>query len=112
MKLNDLKKLGGVVSAAPVQKEITWKKVDESGVEQEYKFTVFVIKHSFGTIEQIYADKEDRSKAAAFIAKSIRLGEKGEEVLTYEDAYQLESSLATQFLGAINEVNGTGKVKN
>lgn len=112
MKLADLKKAGAFVSNEPVKTQVTWKtgKKDADGNDIEHTFDVFVIKHSFGTVEKIYSDKdEDRSKWATLLSKSIKLGDKGEETLTYEAAFQLDQNLAFALLNAVNEANGTAK---
>lgn len=107
--LADLKARGGFVPLAPVAKEVTWKHTDESGAEVEDTFTVYVKRQSFGAIESIWASGEERSKSAAYISQSIRLGEKGKDAISYEDAYQLDPGLAHVLITAINEVNGTGR---
>lgn len=108
MNLKQLKEKGGFVAALPVAKEITWKHQDESGEEVTDVFTVHILKQSFGSIERLFIGPDDRSKSAAFIAECIRLGENGEEKMSYEDAYQLDPSLAGALVAAANEVNGTG----
>jgi len=39
----------------------------------------------------------------------VRLGNDGKEPLPYEDAYQLESTLARVLLEHVNNVNGIGE---
>lgn len=107
MNLSDLTAKGGFVALAPVQKEIAWVKKVE-GVEETLTFNVFVKRRTFGSIERVFSGAEDRSKAALFIAESIRLGDDASEALTYEQAYNLDPDLASLFLKAINEVNGSG----
>lgn len=109
MNLAELKAKGGIVAAAPVPKEVTWTRKNEAGEEVSDAFTILVKRQSFGSIETIWANTEDRSKSAAYISQSLRFGDKGKEQMSYEDAYQLDPSLATVFIAAINEVNGTGK---
>ena len=111
MNLAELKAKGGFVALAPVKREVTWIRKTDAGEDEELKFTVYVKKHSFGTIEQIWSGEKDRSKSAAYIAASIRLGEKGQESMSYDEAYQLDTGLATVLIAAINEVNGTGDPK-
>jgi tail assembly chaperone len=71
---------------------------------------VFVKRQSFGSIERLFLkdDDDDRSRSAAYIADTILLGDKGTEPMSYNDAYQLEPSLAKVLIEAINSVNGTG----
>lgn len=108
MNLDDLRKKGGFVPLAPVKKEVVWTRHNETGEEISDTFDVYIKRHSFGAIESIWTGDEDKSKSAAYISQSIRLGPGGKETLTYDDAYQLDPGLATVLITAINEVNGTG----
>jgi hypothetical protein len=109
MDLRELKAKGGFVSAEPVPREVEWKH-NGDGKEVTDKFTVHVVKQSFGAIEKLFSGTDDRSRSAAFISECIRLGD-GTERMTYEDAYMLDPGLAAVLVGAINQVNGTGKAK-
>jgi hypothetical protein len=112
MKLSDLKKAGGFVSSEPVKTSVKWNtgKKDAAGEDIVHQFEVFIIRQSIGSVEKIYSDKdEDRSKMAMTLSKSVKFGEKGEESLTYEAAYQLDQSLALALIEAIKEVNGAAK---
>jgi len=87
--------------------------VDNPKWEPTYKgevrsFKAWVKQLSFGDVDRIRSqpvdpDDPDRSAQALMISESIRLGKKGEEQLSYEDAYQLKPSLAGAFLKAIGE---------
>lgn len=114
MKLQDLKDRGGFVPQAPIPVEVTWTRKGPDGAEASDTFTIHVLRQSFGTIERLLltdSKDPDRSQSARFIAETIRLGDKGKEVITYADAYALEPSLAGVFLKAINEVNGTARAE-
>ena len=111
MNLADLKAKGAFVPMAPVAKEVTWKHFDATGAEVEDKFTVYVKRQSFGAIESIWASSKDRSQSATYLSQSIRLGEKGKDVMTYDDAFQLDPGLAAVLIAAVNEVNGTGRTE-
>jgi hypothetical protein len=50
---------------------------------------------------------DEQSRSATYLSATILLGD-GDEPLTYEDAYQLDPSLATVLLSAAREVNRTG----
>lgn len=107
MKLKELKDKGGFVPMDPVVKEVTWVHTDDDGLEQSDTFTIHVKKHSFAAMQQIREDSgKDKELVSLLIHKSIRLGEKGDEEISYVDAYQLETSLATVLISAINEVSG------
>lgn len=112
MNLAELKARGGFVALAPVAKEVTWKHTDEAtGEELVDTFTVHVKRQSFGAIESIWSGDKDRSKSAAYISQSIRLGDKGKDAISYDEAYQLDPGLAGVLIAAINEVNGTGRTE-
>lgn len=100
MKLADLKAKGAFVDKTPVKKTVTCTLKGE-----ELKFDVFVVRQPFGVVEAALNDTQDRRHAAQLISLSIRLGEKAEEAMTYEDAYNLDPALAWAFVKAINEVN-------
>lgn len=60
------------------------------------------------------AVQEDGTKVdqdSALIVAHIRLGEDGQEALTYEQAYSLEMNLSVVFITAINEVYETSDPK-
>lgn len=101
MKLSDLK--GAVVSSELVEKEIVWTR-DVDGEEVTDTFTVFVKRPSFGDVERIFVGGDDKSRSAAMIAACIRMGDQGEEALTYDQAYQLTPSLAKLLSDAVREV--------
>lgn len=103
MKLSELKKQGGVIAETHIEKEVKW--VNAEG--EQLVFNVFVRKMSFGDVEKFWDTKfkEDESKTARYISQFLRLGEKGDEILSYNDAFQLEPVLAGAFLNAIKDVN-------
>jgi len=108
MSLDLIKEAGGFVDPEPVAKEITWKHHDAEGKPVTHIFTVYVRRQSFGEVQKLFAKpdgEEARAFAAQYIATSLILGEKKDEVLTYEAAYNLNPSLAKLFTDAINEVN-------
>ena len=107
--LKELKAKGALISGAPVPADIEWTHVGEDGQEVTDKFKVFVIRQSFGVIDRIFSGENDRSRSAKFISECIRLGEKANEQISYDDAFQLDPGLAAAFVDAINRVNGTAK---
>lgn len=114
MDLDDLKKNGGIVPVAPVEKEVTWTRTDDSGEEVSDTFTIHVRRRSYGSIEKIITaglSDSERSRSAMFISESLLLGEDGCQQISYEDAYQLHPTLAAVFVNAINEVNGLGRAE-
>ena len=108
MNLKQLKQAGAFVSAEPVAKEVVWSHKNDAGEVVEDRFTVYIKRQSFGTIEQLWSGDSDRSRSATFISASVLLGEERES-MSYEDAYQLDPSLAHALVKAINEVNKTGQ---
>ena len=111
MNLKQLKAKGGIVDGALVKKEVIWVHIDsKTKKEVTEKFDVHIRRQSFGVIERLFAPGEaEQSRNAKYISGSVLLGEEGTEPLTYEDAFNLESSLGFAILTAVNEVNGTGK---
>ena len=109
MKLEELRELGGIVSAEPVEREVTWTRTVD-GEEVSHTFTVFVLRMPFGDIERMVmaANMDDRSQSAEYLSKAIMLGD-GTERLTYEDAYRFDPSLAGALIGVVRDVNGTGE---
>jgi len=108
LNLKQLREQGGLVSLTPVAKEVTWK---PPGSGDSVTFTVHIRKLSFGAVEKLWGGIEkdaDKSRIASFLSTTVLLGEEGKEELSYKDAYQLEPSLATVFIEAVNAVNGIG----
>lgn len=127
MNVDQLSKLGGVIPAAPVKKTITWTRVGKGGKEVSDTFDVFVRRLAYadqerilklsGIYDQFVRGEDDESLNdpsinAATIAVALRLGEDGQERLSYEQCCQLDPSLASQFIIAINEVNPTPSKKS
>lgn len=108
MDLEQLKKLGAFVPSEPIKRSVTWTRMVD-GEEKSDAFDVYVRKRSFGDVEKLLgADNDERSKSARFLSECILLGEGNKRTpMTYEQAYQLEISLARVLIDAVNEVNGT-----
>lgn len=86
MNLNELRAAGGFIESALVRKEITWTRVP-AGRKKAVSdtFQVFVRRNSFGAVERLFsAEGDQQSRNARYLAECIRLGETGEESLTYE----------------------------
>lgn len=106
MKLDELRARGGLVDMTLVKKNVTWRRVDEDGKGEDVDFDIFVRKNSFGLLALANQQgREGMSRDAVVIANGIRLGENGEEVMTYEDAYALEPALSVVLFTAFMEVN-------
>jgi hypothetical protein len=108
MDIEQLRELGGLVSPTPVEKEITWQPRNEDGSPrgEPVTFTVLIKKLSSGDSERLWVVDEkarDRSSHAALLSASLMLGER---FITYEEAFQLDPSLAVKFSEAVNQVNG------
>ena len=112
MKLAELKSAGGIVSDELVKKNVKWtRKVDD--VEETLDFDVYIKRSRYGTLEKINQADGEKSRIPELISQSVFLGDDGKEVMSYQDAYDLQPSLAAAFIVAIHEVNGTsGKPKN
>lgn len=107
MNLNELRAAGGFIESALVRKEITWTRVP-AGRKKAVSdtFQVFVRRNSFGAVERLFsAEGDQQSRNARYLAECIRLGETGEESLTYEQAYDLDPALGFLLLQAVGEAN-------
>lgn len=110
MNLAQLKKKGGVIADALVQRDVEWKHFDVKGKEVTDKFKVHIRRHAFGVMEAMFAGGEaERFKNARYLSASIMLGDTGEEELPFEDAVNLDSGLGVVLLQAVNEVNNPVK---
>lgn len=106
MNLAQLKAKGAVIDSAPVRKTITWKHTDEKGDEVTDSFDVWVLRMSFGVIDRLSnAEQSERSRNAELISASVRLGDNADEVMPYDIAYRLHTSLAIELVRAVSEVN-------
>lgn len=114
MNLDELISKGAFVPAAPIPTEVTWTRLDADGKEISDTFTVHIKRRSYGVMERVFkADPEnpDRSINAQFISESVLFGDGGVEQMSYEQAFQLDPSLATVLMKAVREVNGIGRTE-
>ena len=108
MNLKELRAKGAFVSAQPIKRSATWKTPEGEQVE----FDVHVKKLSFGDYERLFlSESDDRSRMARVLCETVRLGPDGKDEFSYQDAYQLESTLARVLLDIVNETNGIGTPK-
>jgi len=112
MDLKTLRERGGFVPSAPVAHEVSWAHANENGEQVTDTFTVYVVKHSAGSIERLRAEAaSDLSRlwGPLFLSASLRLGDDASERLTYDEACALDPALARALVDAIAAVNGTGE---
>jgi hypothetical protein len=113
MDLKQLQELGGFVPKAPIKRSVKWQPLNEDGTPKgdELQFDIFIRKLSFGSLERLFDDKQpmDRARMSAYIADAVCLGEGGKQRLSYQQAFDLEPTLATAFMSAVGEVNGVKK---
>lgn len=103
MNLAQLQAAGAFVEAAPVKTSVTWTRKNAAGEEITDIFDVWVRRRSFGTFERVAMLSEDRSKSAKMLSECVLLGE-AQEALSYEQAYQLDPSLAFVLIEAVKDV--------
>jgi len=110
--LTQLRNAGGILSREPVKVEGTWKHVNDAGEEVEDTFEIGVVKVSFGDMADLFKEK-DREQLAVGMSKSVMIADdKGKmQFISYEDAYRLDSGLASVILDLVRKVNG-GDRKN
>lgn len=109
---SQLKAAGGIISREPIKKTLTWTHKNDAGEEVSDSFEVYIVKQSFGSLADLYKETS-REQLAVAISKALLLeNDKGKlELMKYDDAYQLDPSLAHVILDGIREVNG-GEAKN
>lgn len=96
MKLSDLKSAGGFVSTEAVELAVDW---------EGHPFTVQVRKLSFGDYEAIFRVQDGGSQSAAILSKTVWLPDV-KRFMSYEEAYQLQASLAAKLMDAVKEASG------
>jgi hypothetical protein len=102
MDLAELQKIGGFVPSEPVKVKVDWNPPEGEPVS----FDVHVRKLSAGALERLWVDtRTDQSSSATMISTAVLLGDKADQRLTYDQAFQLEPSLATALLEAVDQVN-------
>lgn len=103
--LADLKKAGGFVPDAPVEKTITFKTPEG----EEVSAKIHVRKLGVAAYEELFGPEGiSKSRTANAIHIGIRLGN-GKEVIPYDLAESMDTSLATAMMAAFNEVNARKK---
>ena len=104
MDIDRLRKLGAFVADRPVKRSVVWTRFTDEGDKEELAFDVWVIKPSFGQIEDVVAQSAGSvSVRSALIASCIRLGEDGKGQFTLEEVRALDPGLATALSNAITE---------
>ena len=102
MNLSELQAMGAFVEAAPIKTPVTWTRDNAEGVEVSDTFDVWIRRRSFGTLERVAMLSEDRSKSAKMLSECVLLGD-AQEAITYEQAYQLDPSLAFVLVEAVRD---------
>lgn len=108
--VKDLIDMGAFIPEGLVKKEIKFSLDKDDG--DDISVTIHIRRLSIGAHEKIWESGQDgSSKTAKLLAAAVRLGENGEESMTYAQAYSLHPRLALAMSKAITEVNG-GDRKN
>lgn len=106
--LKQLREVGGIVSKQPIKRSIAWKSFDlATEADIEYDAEIYIIKPGAGAVMEIYADNS-REQISAFLSKTVMLeNEKGKpELLSFDDAYQLDPPLRTAMWEECQKVAG------
>ena len=111
MDLKQLQELGGFVPRAPIKRPMKWQPLNDDGTPKgdELTFDVFIRRLSFGKLEMLFDEKHqplDRARMSAYIADAVSLGDDGKQRISYQQAMELDPTLATVLMSAIGEVNG------
>lgn len=107
MKLADLEINGGIVSGELIPKKGIWKRFNEESQEvEDFQVEFFVKRCSWLEMQEAIktVEGEQANPELLTIAASIRLGENGEEQMSYDLAAKLDAGLVNVFRIAIAEV--------
>lgn len=101
-----VKQTEAFVDTMPVKKEIVWKRKDEDGTKK-FRFTVYVRRQNFAIFSNFIAAAQSTSdQSCKILVECLAKDEKGKQnLLTFEEAKNLNTELAILLLNAINEVN-------
>lgn len=110
LTIETIKKKGGIVDSKPVRKKIVWRQAyqnDDGGIEvDEYDAYVFVRRQSFKVFSKFLKHSDNYDENCVLVAECIAKDETGKENLfTLEQAEDIETSLLSALVVAINEVN-------
>lgn len=107
MNLQDLIKSGALIDEGVTQRSVTW---------EGHSFTVLVKNEmSAGDFEYIFGigqrkekgiDDNDEAHMARRVHRLVRIGEKGADLVPYDQAVRMKLSLLLAICAAINEVHG------
>lgn len=102
MDLTTLLNAGAKVVGGLVKKSIVW----ENDLEEKIEFDIFIKQEeSAADFEFIFASREEGSAIMARrVARLVRLGNAGEQVIDYETALKFKPSLLLTMCKAINAV--------
>lgn len=105
MNLQQLLERGGVVTGGTHLLDTEWTHLDGDGKEITDKFKVHVRKISYTEMQKIFGKDAPANKdlAANAISQCIRLGDAGDEALTYEQALSLDPGLTRAFMAVIKK---------
>jgi len=106
MNLSDLEKNGGIVSGELVKKTGIWKRFDEEkGEFEDLEVQFFVKRSSWLEYQKVIKGHDGTMDPECLsISACIRLGENGEEEISYELAEKLEAGLVNVFRNGIAEI--------
>lgn len=108
INLKDLISKASVLTTdALVKRSVVWEQKDSEGNEVTDTFDVFIVRDvSFAASDRIYLgdpNAPDSSRHARMISERIRLGDNGDEKLSFEDASNLKSSLGWALARAVSD---------
>lgn len=106
--LKQLREVGGIVSKLPIKRNIAWKSFDLATENDiEYNADIYILKQGAGAVMEIYSTA-DKEQISLFLSKAVMLeNEKGKpELISFEDAYQLDPPLRSAMWEECQKVAG------
>lgn len=103
MKLGDLQKAGGVANGELIKKKGSFVTINAEGDVETVEFDFWVKQASYFDVTRIAKDDQGRDHKILMVAACVRLGDNGEEVLTYEQAGSLKPDLFATLLAGVTD---------
>lgn len=109
INLDDLLSKATVKQSNLVKRSVIWERANESGETVKDEWDIFIVKEvSFAASDRIYLGdlrSQDSSKNARLISERVRFGEDGTQVMSAEQASNLDDKLGWALAMAVYDLD-------
>lgn len=114
MNLAELRKKAIIASKnILVKRPVTWVHVDDKGEEVEDTFDIYIRRISTAEAAKLGGtENEGKNFTMLMVSECVRLGDKGEEKISYEECHAMDASLINVLFPEVMEVTGLGREPN